>query len=84
MCSPKRGGRNRTERALLTAAIAALGSIPSLSHAQVTLTKNSNTNWTMTNGDITVVFDPSAEDITSIKLGVGSGASANLLGGSTS
>jgi rhamnogalacturonan endolyase len=83
MCSPKPGGRNRTERALLTAAIAALGSIPSLSHGQVTLTENSNTNWTMTNGDITVVFDPSAEDVTSIKLGVGSGASANLLGGST-
>ena len=81
MCTPKSGGRNRAERAILAAAVAALGSIPSLSHAQVTLTKTSNTVWTMTNGDITAVFDPAGEEITSIQLGSG----ANLLnpGGGT-
>jgi hypothetical protein len=47
--------------------------------AQVTLTENSNTNWTITNGALTVVFSPSAEKITSLQLGVGAGASPNLL-----
>jgi hypothetical protein len=51
--------------------------------AQVTVTKNSNTSWTVSNGLITMVFDPSAEDVTSVQLGSGSGASPNLLGGST-
>jgi autotransporter-associated beta strand protein len=85
MCTPKLGGRNRTERALIAAAIGALGSIPSLGHAQVTLTKSSNTDWTMTNGDLTVVFDPQGEECTSIQLGVGGGAGPNLLdpGGGT-
>ncbi|HEX4054755.1 MAG TPA: polysaccharide lyase family protein [Tepidisphaeraceae bacterium] len=57
----------------------AWGAACALGHAQVTLTQNSSTNWTMTNGALTVVFDPSAENITSIQLGVGSGASQNLL-----
>jgi rhamnogalacturonan endolyase len=77
MSGLSRGGRKfRTEQILFAAALAATSA---LSYAQVTLTQNSSTNWTMTNGALTVVFDPSAEDITSIKLGVGSGASANLL-----
>jgi hypothetical protein len=51
--------------------------------AAVTITKNSNTNWTVTNGLITIVFDPAADDVTTVKLGSGAGASPNLLGGSS-
>src|ERR1700728_688578 len=83
MCTPKTGGRNRTERALLAAAVATLAAMPSLSPAQVTLTKNSSTNWTINNGDITAIFNPTNEDITSIQLAGGGGASPNLLGGTT-
>ena len=72
------GRKRRFDRALFTAVVAAFGAIPSLSKAQVSLTENSSTNWTIANGDITVVFDPSAEDVTSVKLGVGGGASPNL------
>src|SRR5208337_4554463 len=75
-----RGGRkSRTHEVLFAAVSAALGTACTVGHAQVTLTENSNTNWTMTNGDLTVVFDPSSENITSVQLGVGAGASANLL-----
>ncbi|HZZ27302.1 MAG TPA: polysaccharide lyase family protein [Pirellulales bacterium] len=42
-----------------------------MSHAQVTLTKNSNSNWTISNGLITTVFDPNSQNVTSIKLGSG-------------
>ncbi len=73
------GGDLRSHRAFFAAITATLGSIPSLSHAQVSLTENSSTNWTITNGQITAVFDPKAEDITSIKFG----SSSNLLGGGT-
>ncbi|MGA2440215.1 MAG: polysaccharide lyase family protein [Tepidisphaeraceae bacterium] len=82
-----RGGRkSRTQEALFAAVSAALGTACSVGHAQVTLTQNSSTNWTMTNGALTVVFDPSGQEITSIKLGVGGGASPNLLntGGTSS
>ncbi|HTQ38596.1 MAG TPA: polysaccharide lyase family protein [Pirellulales bacterium] len=42
----------------------------------MTLTENSNTNWTITNhAGLTVVFDPNAQDITSIKLN----GSSNLI-----
>ena len=47
--------------------------------AAVTVTQNSTTNWTITNNALTVVFDPAKEELTSVKLGVGGGASANLL-----
>ncbi len=51
--------------------------------APVAITMNSNTNWTISNGLITMVFDPSSDDVTSVKLGSGSGASPNLLNPST-
>src|SRR6516162_4455559 len=60
-------------------AIALWMAFESVASAQVTLTENSNTNWTITNGALTVVFSPSAEKITSLQLGVGAGASPNLL-----
>ena len=74
--------RNRRNFAVL-AASAVCFAAPC--HAQITLTKNSNTNWTITNGDLTAVFDPAGEEVTSIKLGVGSSASPDLLnpGGGT-
>jgi hypothetical protein len=53
--------------------------LPVVTRAQVSLTKTSNTDWAISNGKISLVFDPSAEDITSVQLGSGSGASANLL-----
>jgi Polysaccharide lyase family 4, domain III/Polysaccharide lyase family 4, domain II/PEP-CTERM motif len=67
------------------AAILGVGAIAPVCLGQVTLTKTSSTNWTITNGDLTAVFDPSGEEITSIKLGIGSGAGGNLLnpGGGT-
>jgi len=51
--------------------------------AAVTLTQTSNTDWAISNGNISLVFNPSLDDVTTIQLGSGSGASANLLGGST-
>ena len=42
--------------------------------AAVTITKNSNTNWTVNNGLITMVFDPNADDVTTVQLGSGAGA----------
>ena len=74
---------NRRKIGLLCAATAACTA--GGASAQVTLTKNSNTNWTITNGALTAVFDPQGEEITSIQLGTGSGASENLLnpGGGT-
>jgi hypothetical protein len=68
----------RFDWAPFAAIVVAFGAVPSLSQAQVSLTENSSSNWTIANGDITVVFDPSAEDVTSVKLGVGGGASTNL------
>jgi autotransporter-associated beta strand protein len=74
---------NQRKIGLLMAATAACTA--GYAGAQVTLTKNSNTNWTITNGALTAVFDPQGEEITSIKLGVGSGAGEDLLnpGGGT-
>jgi autotransporter-associated beta strand protein len=65
--------------------LAAAGAIAPTCWGQVTLTKTSNTDWTITNGSLTAVFDPEGEEVTSIELGVGSGAGENLLnpGGGT-
>ncbi len=71
----------RARLALFVAAL--LGILPESASAPVTISKNSNTNWTVSNGLITMVFDPSADDVTSVQLGSGTGASPNLLGGST-
>jgi hypothetical protein len=46
---------------------------------QVSLTKTSNTNWTISNSDLSLVFDPSSQNITSVKLGSGATASPNLI-----
>src|SRR5262249_39408899 len=62
---------------LLAIGLAAALARPAL--AVVTVTQNSSTNWTITNGALTVVFSPSGQKLTSVKLGVGAGASANLL-----
>jgi autotransporter-associated beta strand protein len=81
-----RGGRkSRTQKALFAAVSTALGSACTVGHAQVTLTENSSTNWTITNGVLTAVFDPQGEEIDSVQLGVGASASQNLLnpGGGT-
>jgi hypothetical protein len=51
----------------------------SAAEAQVTITKNSSTNWAISNGSISIVFNPSKDYVTSIQLG----SSPNLLGGST-
>jgi hypothetical protein len=64
---------------ILLALILAIGSAPRVSHAQVVLTKSSNNSWTITNNVLTAVFDPTSENIVSLKLGTGAGASPNLL-----
>ncbi|MGD0390551.1 MAG: hypothetical protein ABSC42_16520, partial [Tepidisphaeraceae bacterium] len=78
------GGRrkSRAQKALFAAVSAALGTACTVGHAQVSLTKNSNTNWTITDGSLTAVFDPQGEEIDSIQLG----SSGNMLypGGGTS
>jgi len=81
MSSPGRTDcrKSRAQEALCAAVSVALGTASTVAYAQVTLTQNSSTNWTMTNGALTVVFDPSKEYINSVQLGVGAGASANLL-----
>jgi autotransporter-associated beta strand protein len=77
----KRRGQRACRLATAAIALAMLSSV----HASgsVSLTQSSSTSWTISNGNITAVFDPSAGDITSVQLGSGSGASANLLGTST-
>jgi autotransporter-associated beta strand protein len=70
-----RGRGSRRRAALAAAASAAIASTASLAQAQVSLTKNSSTNWTMSNGSITAIFDPQSENITSITFN----GSANLL-----
>jgi len=68
------------DRAIRAAVASAVGAIPAISTAaSVTLTKNSGTNWSITNGNISVVFDPASDNITSAQLGSGAGASPNLL-----
>jgi autotransporter-associated beta strand protein len=62
---------------------ATVGFAPSVLRAAVTLTQTSNTDWGISNGNISLVFNPSADDVTTITLGSGGSASANLLGGST-
>ncbi len=47
--------------------------------AAVTLVQNSSTNWTITNGELTVVFNPSKQNINSIKPGVGANIGPELL-----
>ncbi|HZZ29744.1 MAG TPA: hypothetical protein VFE46_17245, partial [Pirellulales bacterium] len=66
-------------RLMLTLPVIWIAVIAHCCWAQVALTKTSNTNWTITNGALTVVFSPSGEKITSVKLGVGASASPNLL-----
>ena len=63
--------------ALITVLVA--GALTDSAQAQVTIAKNSNTNWAISNGSISIVFNPSADDVTSIQLG----SSPNLLAGST-
>ena len=67
----------RTYFAALAGTVAA--AVGAARAGDVTLTKTSNSNWTITNGSLTAVFSPTAEDLTSLKLGVGSGASPNLI-----
>ncbi len=54
--------------AALSGCVAAIGLFSSSLHAAVSLTQNSNTNWTINNGDLTVVFSPTGEKLTSIKV----------------
>jgi rhamnogalacturonan endolyase len=62
-------GAFRSYRVLFAAASGALGSIPALSHGQVSLTEHSNTDWAITSGNLSLVFDPQGEEITSVSLG---------------
>ena len=66
-------------RTIFAAAMAALAVARSGLGGTVSLTENSSTNWTITNGNITAIFDPSSDDVTSVKLG----SSANLLNSSS-
>jgi hypothetical protein len=74
------GGKVISRLALTRAFLAvAIISAAQVCRGQVNVVENSSTNWTITNGALTVVFDPAAQNINSIQLGVGAGASANLL-----
>ncbi len=57
----------------LCAAVVGVGMGATLSQAAVSLTKNSSTNWTIDNGALTVVFSPSGEKLTSLKVDGSSG-----------
>jgi hypothetical protein len=71
--------KRRIVAAALAAVAEASGGAARVRAGDVTLTKTSNSAWTITNGALTAVFSPTGEDLTSLKLGVGSGASANLI-----
>ncbi len=76
------GGTRFVLALVLAATFAAL--VETAQAAPVTITKSSNTDWSISNGLISFVFDPSSDNVTSVQLGSGGGASANLLDPSTS
>jgi hypothetical protein len=78
MASRRRMCRRRFSSAAVATAVMGI-TTPVVLAAAVSLTKTSNTSWTLSNGNITAIFNPSSEEITSVQLGSGSGASANLL-----
>ena len=73
----QRGSRGRRFRRAKLAAAVWSSALTCACFGQVTLTKTSNTNWTLTDDGITAVFDPAGEEFTSIKLG----SSPSLLDG---
>lgn len=68
-----------SDRAIVAAVAAAVSVASSVCRAAVTLTKTSNTNWTISNGTVTALFDPEEEQINSVQLTAGGYTSVNLL-----
>ncbi|MGA2651013.1 MAG: polysaccharide lyase family protein [Terracidiphilus sp.] len=58
---------------LQLSAVLLMGSALQLAHAQLSLTENSSTEWTATNGTITALFNPKAGEIYDIFLNAFSG-----------
>ena len=78
MASRKKSGRSVFSRRVVGAAVTAMLAAPAVGGAAVTLTKNGNTSWTMSNGQLTAVFQPGGDKITSVQLKNGT-TSPNLL-----
>ena len=72
MSGTKSCGRKARSQGILTAAVAAAlgGGVGSL-QAQVSINQISNTDWAVTDGSLSVTFDPQGEEITSIQYGGG-------------
>ena len=70
-CVRRRAGRGRSCALLAGAVAAALGAGSSVTQAQITITKTSNTDWKIGNGDLNVVYDPANNNITSVAIGSG-------------
>ncbi|MGD0769617.1 MAG: polysaccharide lyase family protein [Tepidisphaeraceae bacterium] len=65
--------RRFCSRSLLLAATSGL--LAARAHAQITISQVSNSEWDIGNGDLSVVFNPSGDNITSLAIG----ASGNVL-----
>jgi autotransporter-associated beta strand protein len=78
------GPRRRRYHAIFAAASAVLAAEYRIGDAQVTLNQISNSDWTINNGPLQVVFNPSSEDITNIKFINDGTTSPNLLNSSSS
>ena len=62
------GGTRFVLALVLAATFAAL--VETAQAAAVTITKNSNTDWAISNGLISFVFNPSSDDVTSRSIGL--------------
>jgi hypothetical protein len=66
--------RRRRWKAIFAAAAGVVATAAS-ARAQISITKHSNTDWAIGNGDLNIVYSPTGGNITSVKIG----SSANLL-----
>ena len=65
----------RRAAAVTGAAAGVWGPFSCASWATITISQNSGTNWTISNGDLNVTFDPASNNLTSVAVG----SSGNLL-----
>jgi hypothetical protein len=77
-CSPFISRRRRLAIAAASSGFA-LAAMSSALRAAITINKNSSTNWTIGNGELSVIFDPATNNITSLSVAANGGSSGNLL-----
>ncbi len=63
------------KRLVQAAVAAAAGMLAQASRATITITQHSNSDWAISNSDLSVVFDPTTNNLTSVAIG----SSGNLL-----